>query len=251
MNTARNSIYLAMFAVAAYLAPVEKAAAATALCKATAAACAGTSVGSLLVCAAAGAEAGVNPVADIVCGDLFAAARGSCLAMGVDCVTEIKPQPSTTIIPSGLIGAAPTGTGTTDVTVGCPGSHRVSRISRYKNSAGATSRFTLICTNGLAYGAGPSPPPSGDTFELGTACASGRMAQGFTAGLTSGNFVSFTMKCDNVTGTDDTNSTIGSGGTAVARLCNEKSYVSGMRAFHSGGRLKGVQFLCRKLPGTP
>lgn len=248
MKSMKSAWCVAMLASAVYFTPVDAAAQTTTPeeCKGYAIACAGTAVGTILICAVAAVQDGVDPLADIACSSAVSEVKGVapvCLAMGVGCAPVTKSQPA--IVTKSIIGSA-SGTLTT---ISCPGSHRVIALQRFKNSAGATSRLSIKCTNNLFYNAGSIP--SGDVVQKTTDCGAGRLVQGISGGLTSGQFTGFKTYCDygvTLNGTDDDKTnTIGTG-TMNDRMCAEGTYVVGLQAVHSNNRLKGVSLLCRGLP---
>jgi hypothetical protein len=220
--------------------------AATQACKDAAYACGGFSTGGLLVCAAAAAEEGFNPIADIACSDLAQAARGSCITMAAICIPQNKAQPQTTTLTiAGTTQGAPV-----DETRFCKGSHRVKHmyVSVQNN---LIRRVIFGCTDGTQLTTGPQLG-SGTTAS----CGSRRLAQGAVFLTSSAGIRGIELKCDNAFSTTDSDTSIrlgawSAGGVNAARSCPEGSYIVGYRAFHGGssGYLKGLSFLCRKLPG--
>ncbi len=244
MKAMKNAWCAAMLATAVYFTPVDAAAVDAAQCKAYSIRCGAQATGALLICSLAAAEAGLNPLADIACGNVAGASDVlECAAMGYTCAQLTKPQPG--IVTKSIIGSA-SGTLTT---ISCPGSHRVIALQRFKNSAGDTSRLSIKCSNNQFYNAGSIP--TGDALQKTTDCTAGRLVQGISGGLTGVQFTGFKTYCDygltlNGTG-DDTTYSIGSG-TVNDRMCAEGTYVVGLQAVHSNNRLRGVSLLCRGLP---
>jgi hypothetical protein len=213
------------------------------VCKDAALACGGFATGGLLVCAAASYEVGANPIADIACGDLAQAARGSCITMMIACAPAniAKPLTTTTSLIGTDQGAA------ADETKMCPGSNRVKSVYvSVQNNL--IRRITFGCTDGTQLTTGP---------QLGTgtsaSCGNRRLGQGAIALTSSSGIRGFDVKCDNAFSTTDTDTTLrlgawSAGGTTASRSCPEGSYLVGYRAFHGGsnGYLRGISFLCRK-----
>jgi hypothetical protein len=245
MKTMKSAWCVAMLASAVYFTPVDAAAQVdVAQCKAASIQCGGSAEKAILVCALAAAEIGLNPIADIACGELASVSVAyQCVQMGRRCAKATKPQPA--VVTKSIIGSA-SGTLTT---ISCPGSHRVIALQRLKNSAGATSRLSIKCTNNLFYSAGSIP--AGDAVQKTTDCGAGRLVQGIAGALTNGLFTGFKTYCDygvTLNGTDDDKTSSIGTGTVNDRMCTEGTYAVGLQATHSNGRLRGVSLLCRGLP---
>jgi hypothetical protein len=244
------------------------AAVSSAQCQELGSACVAESVATGLACAAAIAELGANPAADVGCGVLMTTTSATCKAMARDCPSTNRAG---TVVNSGTMG---TTTGEPTETFMCGNGtekspyNRVNRVQgvRFRmariGAAGQQLRVSSVrlqCASGLKDLIGnPGVDGTGESnVWRGDHCGKSRQVQGIQA-RTGNGFMAMGSVCDYGTrSAKDTDNwltglrPVVTGGTVGTGTCKEGAYLYGLKVWYdkaaplSQRYLKGLALICR------
>lgn len=147
-------------------------------CWIDAVACGGDAVGVMVGCGAAALEAGLNPVADIVCSGASASVTAACAAMSISCDTSLDYLKGATL--TAVLGANIGANVSKYKYLECSGETFVDSIAGYSALIDGAQRITqlrLRCTQGQLLGFGDNP---GDSAQEVT-CDPGELYTGIQA----------------------------------------------------------------------